>query len=288
MSYVNVNNNYRSLDGLMKEIFNEFPSTVEGVDADNLTSTRARANENHRLSFTIRRKGRTPDQLFTADLSQLTGPEQSTVISQNISDVHPGNRLVSQWAQVDWFLDRSRMATINGVDTWPLIRRIRTVGTTNTPLTSAQDTLSVSPGGQLNTVQSLALLTNRLTNSGRNAASISSVQVGDDIVITNVTSFEVKAMWTVNSVPGARTTLPFGAGVPNGDYPFDDLPVSGDNTTLGSSRTFDTMSSTGNWNTPGNATSIPNRIRVQAVQIKIRVYDAKNKLSRQTTLVVKL
>ncbi|MEQ1553852.1 MAG: Hsp20/alpha crystallin family protein [Ferruginibacter sp.] len=28
MSYVNVNNNYRSLDGLMKEIFNEFPAAV--------------------------------------------------------------------------------------------------------------------------------------------------------------------------------------------------------------------------------------------------------------------
>lgn len=28
MSYVHVNNNYRSLDGLMKEIFNEFPSAV--------------------------------------------------------------------------------------------------------------------------------------------------------------------------------------------------------------------------------------------------------------------
>jgi HSP20 family protein len=28
MSYVKVNNNYRSLDGLMKEIFNEFPAAV--------------------------------------------------------------------------------------------------------------------------------------------------------------------------------------------------------------------------------------------------------------------
>jgi HSP20 family protein len=28
MSYVKLNNNYRSLDGLMKEIFNEFPSAV--------------------------------------------------------------------------------------------------------------------------------------------------------------------------------------------------------------------------------------------------------------------
>ena len=28
MSYVKMNNNYKSLDGLMKEIFNEFPSAV--------------------------------------------------------------------------------------------------------------------------------------------------------------------------------------------------------------------------------------------------------------------
>lgn len=28
MSYVKVNNNYRSLDGLMKDLFNEFPSAV--------------------------------------------------------------------------------------------------------------------------------------------------------------------------------------------------------------------------------------------------------------------
>ena len=28
MSYVKMNNNYKSIDGIMKEIFNEFPSAV--------------------------------------------------------------------------------------------------------------------------------------------------------------------------------------------------------------------------------------------------------------------
>ena len=40
------------------------------------------------------------------------------------------------------------------------------------------------------------------------------------------------------------------------------------------------------WNVPGSNDSIPLRIRVTALQIKIRVFDPKNMLSRQVTFIV--
>ena len=130
-------------------------SIFEGVDADTLLSSKAGAGENHRLSMTVKRTGRNPESLFSADLSQLTAAEQASVASLNASDVFGTNRFVSQWAQVDWFLDVNRPSVLNGVPTWPLVRRTRAVGPAPVAIASVQDTLSVTPGGQLSTLQSL-------------------------------------------------------------------------------------------------------------------------------------
>jgi hypothetical protein len=120
---------------------------------------------------------------------------------------------------------------------------------------------------------------------------------GDDIALSNVTSFEVKPVWqaaagTRNPRAGWPATLgnliPDGNGaIPNGDLPFDDLPAVADNPSLAGQRLFDTWSGnqTG-WNTAGGNTSLPLRIRVTALQIKLRVYDPKNLLSRQVSFIV--
>ena len=298
------------------QIFNGSPSIVEGLDADGLLSSRAGAGENHRLSMTNRRQGGSQEQLFSGDLSLLNAADQAMFAppnpNQNSSDIYPGNRLVTQWGQIDWFLDYTRPTTLNGVPTWPLVRRVRVIGTNSVTLTSPQDafaTLSVStdappapPTNRLNTPQSITPLSPRFGNSGPNASTVAGSNVGDDIVITNVVSFEVKAMWAPGpGVPAPRAAVPFPLPsnpsnmVPNGDFPFDDLPVvptptMPENTTPGvaGNRIFDTMSNAPGWNVPGNANSIPLRIRIIAVQVKIRVYDPKNKLARQTTLVVKM
>lgn len=252
------------------QILQALGSSVEGSDADGLISTRA---DGHRLSMTVKRTGRTPEQLFTADLSQLTPGDQTNVSAQSTSDVGVGTRLVSEWAQVDWFLDPR--PPLNGVPTWALIRRVRVLGAQplgapplilSTPATTAGDVLSLNPTtNALHTIQTIAIPANRspvgpITNPAK---------VGDDIVITNVLSFEVRPMYTAATGPGG-VALP-----PSPDGIFQDLPLP---IAPGSPREFDTgLPATGN-----------NRIRVLAVQVKIRVYDPKNKLTRQTTLVVKL
>ncbi len=256
-------------------------SFFEGNDAEPLLSSRAGAGENHRLSMTVKRTGRSPEGLFSADLSQLTAAEQASVASLNSSDVFGTNRFVSQWAQVDWFLDVTRPSPLNGVPTWPLVRRVRAVGPAGpaTVITSAQDTLSVTPGGLLSTLQSLATPGGRIMSgpsaTGQFATAIqnASSKVGDDIVITNVTSFEVRPMYGFPVGPGGISP-----GALDGAFADLPAPVAPAPVAPATFREFDTgLPAAGN-----------NRIRVIAVQIKIRVYDSKNKMSRQTTMVVKL
>ncbi len=281
---------------------------TEGFDADGLSSSSADASPNQLalLSFTTRRRQRGTEDLFAANLgTPPLAPDIQSIMDQRITDVMPIPGLyVTNFAQIDWFLDASRPTVLNGVTTWPLVRRNRVLGQNGVPITAAskpliEDVVSLVPTAPalpttLNTPNAIRFPGNRpLPTSIPNTSS----RVGDDIVITNVLSFEVKATW----MPGPAVAAPrafIAPGVPNGDYPFDDLPLPAgtpDNPTIGF-RTFDTMTNQGTtpntpgfeWNAPGNVNSIPLRIRVLAVQVKIRVYDPKNKLTRQTTLVVKL
>ena len=255
------------------QMFQGLPSFPEGNDADGLLSSSSNGNINHRLSFTSKRTGRTAEQHFAADISSLSNAtpglppndERTQVGSQSITDVMAGTQLVSQWAQLDWFLDTSPTGrkTINGVDTWPLMRRVRVLGTRSVTVATpgAGDFLSLNTGNQLNTIQTVAVPGNRTQAS----AITNAAKLGDDIVVTNVTSFEVRPMYGFPVGPGGVSPGPV-------DGVFADLP-GGPNPTQ-----FDTgLGAVGN-----------NRIRVIAVQIKIRVYDSKNKMSRQTTMVVKL
>jgi Tfp pilus assembly protein FimT len=148
-------------------------------------------------------------------------------------------------------------------------------------------------------------------------------EAGGDILLSNVVSFEVKALW---DIPTDGTVFWIAAGpgstakpsvyppqpANNADYPFDNLPV-GMNPVFqnGGIRVFDTWSkeqgsnpigysfydptSTGTqlWNqgqfrsdtnNPLNPT-IPLRVRMRAVQIKLRIWDQKSQQTRQTTLI---
>ncbi|QEL15438.1 PilW family protein [Limnoglobus roseus] len=105
---------------------------------------------------------------------------------------------------------------------------------------------------------------------------------GEDIVLSNVLSFEVKASWDDRS--GGTTVT--------NEFPFADLVPVANNTTLAGQRIYDTWSTAlAGWDSttapamgqPDNR--VPMLIRLKAVQIKIRLYDPKNKLTRQLTLV---
>jgi len=126
--------------------------------------------------------------------------------------------------------------------------------------------------------------------------------IGDDILISNVISFEVKVQWD-SPLPAASDTLPSSAYprpsqfVPGTttDTPFDYLPNSDPTMRNGSQAgpyVFDTWGPIGGWNnvdqTTGRLTGgnvPPLAIRVKAVQLRIRVYDPKLKNTRQITIV---
>jgi hypothetical protein len=218
-------------------------------------------------------------------------------------------------------------------------------------------------GGGLGTVAALATGAN-IDNIGP-VADAAGNMTGEDILLTNVLSFEIKASWDpgrstftnpgnlvgagpryslpvrpvggVEIVPGSATPIPLNAAdTPTAEAPFDDLPLapsiewnwnpndtsmnahtfpqgSGnpivgrwymDNTyTTGMRRIFDTWTSTriiptaAPWDqavsenpmTPRqwlpNPNYVPLPIRVRAIQIKLRIYDTKNQLTRQLTFV---
>ncbi|HTK77426.1 MAG TPA: hypothetical protein VL371_19335, partial [Gemmataceae bacterium] len=165
---------------------------------------------------------------------------------------------------------------------------------------------------------------------------------GTDLLLANVTDFEIKAQWDIPKAADLAVFAPFyaalGTSLAAVDYPFD-VPQS-PNPHQGSFRVFDTWSSqedttgstpeysygrpiinnasgtrvlqtgpgpnrqTGrydannrnlaNWNAGHLVThvnknlqqeSMPLRVRIKAVQIKIRIWDQKSQQSRQITLV---
>jgi hypothetical protein len=84
------------------------------------------------------------------------------------------------------------------------------------------------------------------------------------------------------------TEAPQGSvGSATSDGPFDTLPARSSNPTFDNSFIFDTW-----FNQPGGsplpatgASTIPQRMRVKAVRVTVRVWDQKLKLSRQITFV---
>jgi hypothetical protein len=151
----------------------------------------------------------------------------------------------------------------------------------------------------------------------------------NDLVLTDVVSFEIKALWDYVDpalAPKQQYQIPTSAttsvAVTNADYPYDFLPLSPNNMVLNgslipgfSARVFDTWSQHGpygmtqpqlpvpnappalpNWRRYGvaalqpgeppvnTATQLPLRIRVRAILIRVRIYDAKAEQTRQITI----
>jgi len=154
-------------------------------------------------------------------------------------------------------------------------------------------------------------VTQKPTNNGM-------IVTGDDILMTDVLSFEIKAAWFNNPTfntyagPGGGAVNPSpplpGMAAGNSDEPFADLvplpplqppanPQVALNPNYANQRVFDTWfpgpNSNGiNWERPlGNGYvspglgQPPQRINVRAVQIKLRVWHEKAEQARQVTLI---
>lgn len=107
-------------------------------------------------------------------------------------------------------------------------------------------------------------------------APLGGARAGDDVLLANVKLFEVKVSWDVVSPSPTPPVRPFNL---NSDFPFDFLDGNG-----GLNR-FDTGDCTDFDDVlpgEGNANS---RIRVKALQIRLRIYDPLSQTSRQVTIV---
>jgi prepilin-type N-terminal cleavage/methylation domain-containing protein len=123
---------------------------------------------------------------------------------------------------------------------------------------------------------------------------------GSDLLLTDVISFDVRIL-----IPESRDRANASPAPAPFIDPFTDLfdsqspPAASLGTILISAnsglapfRVFDTWTSVkdadydySQWNIPANATSLPLRLRILAVQISVRVWDLKTQRSRQVTLV---
>lgn len=280
---------------------------VEGHDGF-LISTRSKntldatplLTDGHLLHFTSILEGTKEDEFYYATVNPATPNEK---------------KVRTRAAEIAYFLDpKPGPATggNGGLRTFNLIRRQRLVPASDAegaglPLTdNAVVSLRGPAGGpfQLNKLADLRDPANRL---GRVAGSgptpstagddglltpLSGTRRGDDVLLSNVLSFEVKLSWTpgTGESPPRPFNPPGGAGIPATDAPFDSLQdayaanppnppatVSNQNVT-----TFDTAVVSTNPDMPER------RIRVRAVQIRLRVWDAKLQSARQATLVQEL
>jgi len=172
----------------------------------------------------------------------------------------------SRHAEVIWKLSDGPTSNANAVPTFTLLRYVHVLQDPRIPA-------SMGPTGLPRSLQSVTPVAGRFPIAGTNGLPLptppppllTDTNAQDAIVITNVVSFEVKPTWEGGALP--RPAL--GAMV-NSDYPFDVLsPNPGD---FFESSTVPTSNSR----------------RINAVKVKIRLYDPKTKLTRQSSFIVKL
>lgn len=222
-------------------------STSEGPDYDAITSYVA---TNHSLQFTAIASGNADANQYTATMMNAAG--------------NPIGVATSPAAEIAYFLvpdpGRSTGAgAVNGANygpqtTYLLIRRQRLVALNTQEQTrlntyiagdvSPGDVLSVS-GGNVNR------LTDLVTNNRMAQTQLGGVRYGDDILLSNVLSFEVKVIGDKPTYTGDT------------DYPYTNTGAVVDT---------------------GAGTTIGTRIR--GFQIRLRIYDTKMQQARQITFVL--
>jgi hypothetical protein len=167
----------------------------------------------------------------------------------------------SRFAEVWWKLSQVPTATPNGVPTYALLRYVRVL---NDPR------FALSAGlADMRAVQDPNRRMRLLTSVPAPVGAEIPPPDADSVVLTNVVSFEVKPTWQASTEiqPPQRTIN----NANNHDYPFDLMPPQ----VGGAPRVYDTY-------VPNS-----NRIRIQALKVTLRIYDPKNKMTRQSSIIVK-
>jgi type II secretory pathway pseudopilin PulG len=238
-------------------------SQYEGVDADGLDSTRSK-DPKFVLHFTSILKGGKTDSVYTA----------STSTNQTIS---------SRAAEIAYFLDPTVSGNTGTANLYKLIRRQRLVAETPdfTNSLMAGDPETVAMNSAATKVYTLAEVrdpSNRM-NEGGALAPMGAIygHAGDDVLLSNVISFEVLANWDDGTTPHLFHN--YFQNVAVGD--------TGTNTGIGGN-VFDTGFPNAGLASvlPGNA-DWTKRVRLTGLQIKLRIYDTQLHRTRQQTIPTK-
>jgi hypothetical protein len=193
---------------------------------------------------------------FTAVLTGGTDANQFSALSG-------GATYTSRAAEIAYFLAPMGRATsvgAGGQQLYNLIRRQRLVAVTDADRSALNpavaDTEVISAAGSgVNSMTMVMNPSNRMTLA---QLASGSPRYGEDIVVSNVLTFEVQADWT----PGPTSPTaprPFST---NTDAPYDFIPGG----------VFDT-----------NGTPPPQSVQIKSLQILIRIYDPRMKQARQNT-----
>jgi hypothetical protein len=277
------------------------------------------------------------EDYFYATVAPGSALANPPITSADFTRPFPGNNasnniFASRWAEVMYFLV-PKGANANGEPLFALYRRQRLLapqGSASVPwnvaLESAYPNVSWSvPSARVNTTTDIPVRANRMPggfspqpssfdNTGNyvygygniwrafaydEIPTINSVW-GDDILVTDVLSFEIKANWSITdsatNATGASQAWESMSGVGvNQDWPYDYLPTLAnanprntqynDSTGPYPARTFDTWSATDAANANPAIASPPLRIRIQSLQFRLRVWDQNTQTARQITIV---
>lgn len=266
---------------------------AEGTDSDLFGSSRS---GNHYVQFTVIVPGGAPQDTLTADVPFLNSPATASYpITFQAAEVAyflvPGTPAQTPGGvKLYSLIRRQRCAAMNKYDAdaySALVNKIPTSGTA--PVMAKDDPLEVvaavddtptaaSAKYRVFSMSDLTLEGNRVAR-----AAITAHRIGDDVLLTNVISFELK-------YTGASTVgwpRPFGTA--NTDYPYDTLPYTGN--------VFDTFNTLQpDWtdgrylagSTTATAISPVCPIRITGVRIRLRCWDPRTKGARQTTQEVSL
>jgi type II secretory pathway pseudopilin PulG len=222
----------------------------------------------------------------------------------------------SRAAEVSYFLVSSGRSTSTNTSSQPLYnlyRRYRLVAPTpddrtSLPATDTEGVISLNAAGtQVNTLADVTNPANRLTPS---PFASTSTHYGEDILASNVLSFEVLPEWTQNTTltGSTGTAQPFQSGttVLNSDWPNDHLQQTGLGGLNNSTPTYNNIPLTSNvfdtwypakaggalkaWNdfSAAHSQAIPLAIRIKSLQITVRIYDFRTQTSRQNSWKVKM
>jgi prepilin-type N-terminal cleavage/methylation domain-containing protein len=333
-------------------------STPEGVDADGIPATRA---TDHVLQFTVRLRGGSPQSFFVGQLPFAppfpNGPYSPNGQLANLGspDFRQPNSMISQWAEVAYFLRQKPGVTAGGTPLYALYRRQRLLGPDNTVVLPGPDNKYGPPGNEawewqfytdvsfpqpvaiaaplvadgtvvLNGPVSITVPTNRLgmdpavSINANYAAGVPSVswstlppppvaaptptgvwsieeilggptqpQSGDDVLLTDVLSFDVKMLQQGYNQPNGNpytffVDLPHSGSLLSGNSTFQNYVTP---TTPFGVSVFDTWTKSYTWNTPTSTTaqSLPLKMRILALQITLRVWDERSQQARQMTII---